>query len=213
MIRKLLVSLIGMIILGLMVTACTQGEQSGEDDFVTDIPTDVIIDEAPSTPVPASDPTPLPTVISGQALQAYRTMLIIQANTELLREAAIETAASGGEGNLQDSELLRALTLSVVSADELFVQVQAPDGANLLWQRAIFAHQEIKEVLGSWMQGEADALLVVDALAPVILDIQRDVHEMEELLVAEYGFERAALERERQTLVEVMLEMMGGEDE
>ena len=45
---------------------------------------------------------------------------------------------------------------------------------------------------------------------PVIEDIRRDVGEVEETLVSEYSYDQAELDQERQALMEVLRQMLGG---
>lgn len=44
----------------------------------------------------------------------------------------------------------------------------------------------------------------------VIEDIRRDVGEVEETLVSEYGYDRTELDHERLMVLEVMQQMLGG---
>jgi hypothetical protein len=78
------------------------------------------------------------------------------------------------------------------------------------WQRANFAHQETKVVLGSWLKDEANAFQVVEAMDPVIEDLRKNVGELEEALISEYGYDQAELDQERQALMEVMRQRFTG---
>lgn len=65
-------------------------------------------------------------------------------------------------------------------------------------------------VLSSWLKDEADAFQVVEALDPVIEDLRRNVGELEEALISEYGYDQVELDQERQALMEVMRQMFTG---
>ena len=65
-------------------------------------------------------------------------------------------------------------------------------------------------VLSSWLKDEADAFQVVEALDPVIEDLRRNVGELEEALISEYGYDQVELDQERQALMEVMCQMFTG---
>jgi hypothetical protein len=209
---KFITHILGAMVLVLVITGCTQGASGEENDSVVAASMEVIITKVADTPQPTASPMPLPTVMAGQALQIYRTMLIIQANAEQIREVAILLDSGAGEANLKESPMMMSLSVSVVSVDDLIKNVQESNSISLPWQRAYFVHQESKEVLGSWMGGEAKASQVIEAMVPVIDDIRRDVIEVEETLVSEFGYDRSELDQERQAVLEVMRQMLGGRD-
>ena len=194
----------------MVAAGCTQGIPDVEEVQVTAASTEVSIIEATDIPLSTASPAPLPAVVAGQALQVYRTMLITQVNAEQLLEAAIQIDVGEGGENLQESTVLMSLSASIISIDDLINNVQAPDLIHNPWQRANFAHQETKVVLGSWLRDEANASQVVEAIVPVIEDIRRDVGEVEETLVSEYSYDQAELDQERQALMEVLRQMLGG---
>lgn len=65
-------------------------------------------------------------------------------------------------------------------------------------------------VLGSWLKDEANAFQVVEAMDPVIEDLRKNVGELEEALISEYGYDQAELDQERQALMEVMRQRFTG---
>ena len=69
-------------------------------------------------------------------------MLITQVNAEQLREAAIQIDIGEGKENLQEDTILMSLSASIISVDDLFKNVQAPDKFYNQWQRANFAHHQ-----------------------------------------------------------------------
>ena len=121
-------------------------------------------------------------------------MLTTQVNAEQLREAAIQIDIGEGKENLQEDTILMSLSASIISVDDLFKNVQALDKFYNQWQRANFAHQETKVVLSSWLRDEVNASEVVEAIAEVIEGIRRNVVEVEETLISEYGYDQAELD-------------------
>ena len=140
-------------------------------------------------------------------------MLTTQVNAEQLREAAIQIDIGEGKENLQEDTILMSLSASIISVDDLFKNVQALDKFYNQWQRANFAHQETKVVLGSWLRVEANASEVVEAMVLVIEGIRRIVVEVKETLISEYGYDQTELDQERQALMEDMRLMLNGDGE
>ena len=207
---EILTYIVGLIVLVMVAAGCTQGKSGVEEGKVTATSTEVSVIEAADISQPTVSPTPLSTVVAGQALQVYKTMLITQVTAEQLREVAIQIDAGEGGENLQESTDLMSLSALIISVDDLIKNVQVPDLIYNPWQRANFAHQETKVVLGSWLKDEANAFQVVEAMDPVIEDLRKNVGELEEALISEYGYDQAELDQERQALMEVMRQRFTG---
>ena len=199
---KILTYITGLIILVMVAAGCTQGNSGVEEAQVTATSTEVSVIEVADISQPTVSPTPLSTVVAGQALQVYKTMLLTQVTAEQLREVAIQIDAGEGGENLQESTDLMSLSALIISVDDLIKNVQAPDLIYNPWQRANFAHQETKMVLSSWLKDEADAFQVVEAMDPVIEDLRRNVGELEEALISEYGYDQVELDQERQAFID-----------
>ena len=207
---KILTYITGLIILVMVAAGCTQGNSGVEEAQVTATSTEVSVIEAADISQPTVSPTPLSTVVAGQALQVYKTMLLTQVTAEQLREVAIQIDAGEGGENLQESTDLMSLSALIISVDDLIKNVQVPDLIYNPLQRANFAHQETKMVLSSWLKDEADAFQVVEAMDPVVEDLRRNVGELEEALISMYGYDQVELDQERQALMDVMHQMFTG---
>jgi hypothetical protein len=207
--RRVLIYLTGVVVIVLGMIGCTRGALVGEQDSVVETSTMVATIEIVDTSQPTASPTLLPTQVAGQALQVYRTMLIIQANSEQLQATAALVDTQEGELNLKESPMMMSLSVSIVSVDDLITNLQAPNNVLLPWQRALIVHQETKEILSSWLRDATVPSEVIGATMPVIGDIQRDVGEVETTLHSEYGYDRTELERERQAVLEIMRQMLG----
>ena len=73
---KILTYIVGLIVLVMVAAGCTQGKSGVEEVKMTATSTEVSVIEAVDIPQPNASPTPLSTVVAGQALQAYKTMLL-----------------------------------------------------------------------------------------------------------------------------------------
>jgi hypothetical protein len=73
----------------MVAAGCTQAKSGVEEVKVTATSTEVSLIEAADIPPPNASPTLLSTVVAGQALQAYKTILLMQVTAEQLREVAI----------------------------------------------------------------------------------------------------------------------------
>ena len=200
--------IIGAIILLSVVTGCIQGVTDKEEAPVSTIQTEISSTEVVESQQPAVSHTPIPTVIVGQSVQVYRTMLIIQANAEQLKEADKLVEAEAVEMRLIESPMM-SQSVSIVSINDLISNIHAPTSISLPWKRAHFVHQGTEAVLESWLQGEMSASQAVGELTPVIEDIRQDVSEVEEALVSEYGYDRGEIDQERLMVLEVMQRMRG----
>ena len=80
--------IIGAIVVLSVITGCTQGVRDKDEAPVSTRQTEISITEVAESQQPAASHTPLSTVIAGQSLQVYRTMLVIQANAEQLKKTA-----------------------------------------------------------------------------------------------------------------------------
>jgi len=204
---KLMVSLIGAVLLGWLVSGCTPASAEVEEALATKATMEVIASTPKDTPRPVATATSKPTSVVEQGLQVFRTLLIIQANAEQLQEVARQALESQGVENLEASTVLMSLSASILSVDDLLLNVQPPEGTRLSWLAGSSVQQEMITVLQRWLKGEIDASQVVEVMDGLIEDISQEVNTVEGLLVDKLGYDYAGLEQERQAVFGVMKQM------
>jgi len=204
---ELMVSLMGIVLLGWLVGGCTPGSAEVEEALATKATMEVIASTPKDTPRPVATATSKPTSVVEQGLQVFRTLLIIQANAEQLQEVARQALESQGVENLEASTVLMSLSASILSVDDLLLNVQPPEGTRLSWLAGSSVQQEMITVLQRWLKGEIDASQVVEVMDGLIEDISQEVNTVEGLLVDKLGYDYAGLEQERQAVFGVMKQM------
>jgi hypothetical protein len=210
---KFMISLISLGLLGWLVVGCTPGNPELEEAQVTKATTIMIPSTATGTSIPVVTATPQPTNVAEQGLQVFRTLLIIQANAEQLQEVARQAVENQEAEDLQASTFLIGLSTSILGVNDLLLNVQPPEGTRPSWQVGSSIQQEMITILQRWLEGEAEASQVVEMMDALIKEIDQEVSTVEGILVDELGYDQAALELERQAMLEVMQQMFGGRGE
>jgi hypothetical protein len=162
---------------------------------VSETPT--LAPELPSTPFA----TPLPEALSEQIEQTYTTLVLIQANAELLNESATRVQ-SGELDGLEGLGAVFAVAALIAAVDESIPQTMPPDPLRSAWNAATVVHQQTKDLAGRWLDKQVDSAQVVAEIEPLLTSIGEIVTEAEAVLGTEYGFDSDMLTREREDTID-----------
>lgn len=173
-------------------------ESVSPTEFLT--PTEIILPE--STPTLTS----IPDEIREAILQAYKVLLFIQVNTNLLEETAAKVNA--GELTGFDSfGALVAVMAFIKGVDDFIPQITPPDLIKSYWDQAVFIHKEIKGLGGRWFEKEIDSTIVLEEIQPYLLQIDRIMTDLDNDLASHYGFEAKELQQIREEAIQSVNEV------
>lgn len=203
----------------LVFSACTNTASRSSDAIVSsnEVPSDVPaataeasqeskeIVEPANEPASASDPTPTVTSLNPTNMeeveQTYKALVMIQA----VAEALGETASRVQNGELEGFESLGAIIAVGAMAkgiEDIMPEIAAPDYLASELRAARSLNNDVRTILGRWMDQEIDSSEVLAELAPLLDEIDSTVTDAEEKLAREAGLDTEKLTETRREAME-----------
>ncbi len=201
-----------ILVFAVALSACAAGQGT------VVLPTDTVFSPKPNTPIPLSTFTPLPTstsqptntatpvatvtptaipdALKNSILQAYKLLILIQIDTNLLQETA--TRVNTGElSGFQSLGAVIALAALVNAVDQAIPEIQAPEQIKPQWDEAIVVHNQTKDILARWFNKDIDSSAVLDEVKPLITGIENTLSSVDNTLSKMYGFDPNELQKVR----------------
>jgi hypothetical protein len=166
------------------------------------------------TPAPTSTPTPTPTLtlipISSDEkeliIQAYKVMLFIQIDSNMLDQTATKIKAGELTG-LNSFVALITLAAMVNAVDEAIPQTKVPDIISPFWEQALPVQSATKDLVSRWVNKEIDSTVVLEEVAPLLEKIEKTMVNLDQELEFNYGFDAQEMKKARQDAIDSMNEI------
>lgn len=203
----------------LVFSACTNTASRSSDAIVSsnEAPSDVPAATAEASqeseeaiepanePATTSDPTPIATSINPTNMeeveQTYKALVMIQA----VAEALGETASRVQNGELEGFESLGAIIAVGAMAkgiEDIMPEITTPDYLASELRAARSLNNDVRTILGRWMDQEIDSSEVLAELDPLLDEIDSTVTDAEEKLAREAGLDTEKLTETRREAME-----------
>ena len=135
--------------------------------------------------------TPLPDELREAMLGYHELLRMILLNASVLNETArqVDSGELSVPGSTdQIAGLVEVLTL-IRKLERGLSVYQPPEMFSDSWGEALQVHETTRNILFRWMTGEIDAKLVLEEMAGPIATMQENLAQVENSLIADYGFD------------------------
>jgi hypothetical protein len=149
-----------------------------------------------SIPISTVTPTALPVEMKNEILQAYKLLLFIQIDANLIQETA--NRVNSGELSKNDSGgLILAIATLAAGLDEEIAGIKPTNELRTQLNQAVAIHYQTKSIIHSWFMGEIDSSAVLDEIKKPITDMENIISSADEVLSTMYGFDPNELQKVR----------------
>lgn len=171
----------------------------------TDTPEPTDTPNPTASPTLPPTPTPTRTLISDELRQeaeaTYKRIVFIQFNATDLAETARQRAA--GEISALEAGLARLVTFNLIQLVEDFAyEAQPPAALETAWEKALTVHEETKTIGAQWFREEMEASGVAEGMISVLERADASEKAAAQVLIDQYGVDRASVEKLRLKTVE-----------
>ena len=201
-----------LILLVVLVSACSSTTEtqviSSTKIVELPTPTKTITPRPTVTPTftPTVTPTSIPEDVKNQILHAYKIMIFIEVEVNLLQEFA-EKVNSGELSGFDSLGSMIVVAAFVEAIDQIIEETTIPDLFNPFWENAIPIHESTKDLLAKWFNKEIDSSAVLSEVAPYIDQINLTMDGLDQELSLKYGIETDELKAVREESVSSMDEL------
>ena len=159
------------------------------------------------TPTSTATPSPTPTLVpisteeQGLILQAYKIMLFIQLDANMLDQVATKVNAGELTGFNSLGGLI-ALAAVINAVDEAIPQTTTPEIFSPYWEQALSIHAATKDLTAKWFNKEIDSSVVLDDVAPYLEQIEKIMDDLDKELASSYGFNLQDMKKYREDAIQ-----------
>ena len=164
-------------------------------------PTDTPTPPPTATPQPTPTATPLSDELRTEVINAYKIMLLIQIDANLINE----TAARVNSGELTGFDSLGALiaVAALVSVvDKAIPETEVPSLLQPFWDQVLPVHDQCKDIVARWFNKEITSTDVLAEMEPLLAAIDTILDETDQTLATEYGFDPQELQDQRDEAIQ-----------
>ena len=161
-----------------------------------------------STPEPTSTATPIPAEIKQAVLDAYKIMLFIQIDANMLDDVATKVK-SGDLAGFESFGALIVLAALVNAVEEAIPQTTPPELLKPYWDQVLPIHAATKELIAQWYNKEIDSTIVLEEVAPILNQVEQIMSDLDHELASTYGFNAEELNQSREEAIQSMNEIFG----
>jgi hypothetical protein len=172
----------------------------------TSTPTATFTPTVTPKPSSTSTPTALPEALKNEILQAYKILLFIEVDTNMLSETA-SRVKSGEISGLDGFGTTLALAMLVEGVDQAIAETTPPEFLQKPWDRALEIHEQTKDILSRWFNDEIDSSIVLDEIEDPLGEIEKIMSGVEEELASRYGIDPDEMREFREDTIESMNEI------
>lgn len=145
---------------------------------------------------PTLTPTQLPDLLKNEILQAYKILLFVQINANLLKETAIRVN-SGELSGFESFGTVVAVASLVNAVDEAIAENTPPKQLQIQWDKALDIHSQTKDILSRWFNKEIDSSVVLTEIEGPVIEIEDILSSVDKELSKMYGFDLDELQKVR----------------
>jgi len=156
-----------------------------------------------ATPTATPTPTPLPEELVEAILGAYRRMVLIEANAELLAETAARIKAGELTG-LEQVDVLLGLAALIEAIQASLAGYRPPAALRDVWDDMTAVHEQTIDIMWRWVVEEISSAEVLAELEPALALAAGSLAQAEEALATTYGLDAALLAEQRREALEVV---------
>jgi hypothetical protein len=186
---------------------------------VTHTPTATNTPTPTNAPTPTSTPTATPTLtltptltpiseeLVDEIMTAYKRMVLIQLNAELLSETAAQVNA-GELSGLEEAGAIIVLSQLIQAVEDSLSGYVPPKALDNHWDDVVSVHEQTKDVMRRWvLDEEILSGQVVDEMEPVLSLAANALAGSDQELADEFGFDPALLTEQRQEVLDFVDEL------
>ncbi len=157
------------------------------------------------TPTSTVTPTETHLALSNQEMEeflyAYRLVVVVQLNTDLLYDTLDQTQKGELDG-FQQWALLLVMGALYEAADEAFVEFDPPKFYDTWWNDIIQIQNSDREIAAAWANQEIFADDAIKKVTPLHEEIEKIVIEIENALSHKYHIDSVELAKQRQEIID-----------
>lgn len=179
-----------------------------ETATLTSTPTETPTPTASATWTLTPTPTPIPEELRKDILNAYRTMVVIHVNSELLGETA-DRVQSGELSGIEEAMIILVLSGLIQAVENALPEFVPPEALSVYWANVVAVHEQTQDVMRRWLTQEILSPQVVGEMESVLALAENTLAAAEAGLAQGFGFDSILLTEQRQEVLRFVDELLG----
>jgi len=178
----------------------TDTPEPTETATLTSTPTETPTPTASATWTLTPTATPIPEELARNTLNEYRTMVVIQVNSELLSETA-DRVQSGELSGIEQAMIILVLSTLIQEVETALPVLVTTEALSVYWRDVVAVHEQTKDIMRRWVTQEILSPRVVGEMESVLTLAEETLAAAEAGLAQDFGFGPILLAEQREEVL------------